>query len=163
MSLLQWKLNADFGEIYLVASKKGLTHVALSPQPFPFVADLNGPDLQLQILAKAADQLTAYFRGERRTFDLPLDRAGTRFQNQVWQALSEIPFGTTCSYKDIATRINNPRAVRAVGSANGKNPLCIVVPCHRVIAADGGLGGYSGGLAFKRRLLGLENPHVLSV
>lgn len=111
----------------------------------------HGP--QIKILAEAKKQLEEYFAGNRREFDLPLDMDGTPFQKAVWKELKRIPFGTTCSYGDIARKIKNRRAVRAVGGANGKNPLCIIVPCHRVIASDGSLGGYSGGLDLKRALL----------
>jgi len=101
-------------------------------------------------------QLAGYLAGERRVFDLPLAPAGTDFQRRVWQALQDIPFGATRSYADLAEASGNPRAVRAVGQANRRNPIGVVIPCHRVIAADGGLGGYAGGLVRKRRLLALE-------
>jgi methylated-DNA-[protein]-cysteine S-methyltransferase len=109
-----------------------------------------------RVLDDAARQLGAYFAGELRDFDLPLRPQGTPFQIAVWKALREIPYGETHSYADIARRIGRPTAVRAVGRANGQNPLAIVVPCHRVIGADGSLTGYSGGLELKRALLELE-------
>jgi len=102
-------------------------------------------------------QLAAYFAGERRRFDLPLDPAGTPFQLSVWRALCAIPYGETISYGELARRIDAPRAVRAVGAANGQNPLAIVIPCHRVIGHDGRLTGYGGGLPVKRALLALEH------
>ncbi|MFT3904809.1 MAG: methylated-DNA--[protein]-cysteine S-methyltransferase [Steroidobacteraceae bacterium] len=108
------------------------------------------------ILHLATQQLEEYFAGRRRRFDLPLQFSGTPFQKQVWQALLEIPFGQTRSYADIARRLNNPNAVRAVGAANGRNPLSIVAPCHRVIGANGTLTGFAGGLATKAFLLELE-------
>lgn len=111
---------------------------------------------QIQILKKTVAQLEQYFKGQRQKFELPVDIIGTDFQIQVWQALAQIPFGKTVSYSDIARKIKNPKAVRAVGSANGKNPLAIIVPCHRVIAADGTMGGYAGGLKLKKALLDLE-------
>ncbi|MEZ5567004.1 MAG: methylated-DNA--[protein]-cysteine S-methyltransferase [Halioglobus sp.] len=107
-------------------------------------------------LDACALQLGEYFSGTRRSFELPMATSGTAFQETVWQALRNIPFGEVRSYRDIATAIGNPGAVRAVGAANGKNPLPIVVPCHRVIGNDGRLTGFSGGLAAKRWLLELE-------
>lgn len=108
------------------------------------------------ILVRAAQQLQEYFAGTRNRFDLELEFAGTDFQKKVWQALLTIPFGETRSYSEIARQIGNPSAVRAVGAANGKNPLSIVAPCHRVIGASGKLTGFAGGLEAKERLLMLE-------
>jgi methylated-DNA-[protein]-cysteine S-methyltransferase len=108
------------------------------------------------VLAAVRAQLTEYFAGERREFDLPLRAAGTPFQQSVWSALREIPYGETRSYADIAREVGRPNAVRAVGAANGSNPLAIVVPCHRVIASDGRLAGYGGGVSLKARLLAME-------
>src|SRR5260370_23383059 len=102
-------------------------------------------------------QLQAYFRGELKEFDLPLALEGTDFQLRVWNALRTIPYGETISYAQLARRIGNPRAVRAVGFANGSNPIPIIVPCHRVIGSDGGLTGFGGGLSTKEKLLGLES------
>ena len=107
----------------------------------------------------ARGQLEAYFAGERREFSLALAPAGTAFQLHVWQALRAIPYGQTISYGELAHRIGNPRAVRAVGLANGRNPLSIIVPCHRVIGTNGTLTGYGGGLERKRFLLALESAH----
>jgi methylated-DNA-[protein]-cysteine S-methyltransferase len=106
--------------------------------------------------ADARRQLAEYFDGRRRHFDLRLAPEGTPFQTRVWAELCRIPFGTTISYRELAARIGQPAAVRAVGLANGRNPIAIVVPCHRVIGADGSLTGYGGGLDRKRYLLGLE-------
>lgn len=108
------------------------------------------------LLRDAASQLDDYFAGTRRTFDLPLAPTGTGFQLEVWQALRAIPYGETISYAQLATRIGKPSAMRAVGAANGRNPLPIVVPCHRVIGADGTLTGFGGGLPTKHFLLTLE-------
>jgi methylated-DNA-[protein]-cysteine S-methyltransferase len=108
------------------------------------------------MLRVAADQLAAYFAGERTDFDLPLSPSGTPFQLSVWRALLSIPYGETISYRELARRIGNAKAVRAVGAANGRNPIPIIVPCHRVIGADGSLTGYGGGLPRKRLLLELE-------
>lgn len=107
-------------------------------------------------LAACAAQLSEYFAGERRAFDLPLAPAGTAFQRRVRAALLQIPYGELRSYREIARAIGQPNAVRAVGAANGRNPLPIVVPCHRVVGSDGSLTGFAGGLEVKRRLLELE-------
>lgn len=104
-------------------------------------------------MARAAEQLAAYFAGRRRAFELPLAPGGTAFQRQVWAALCGIPFGATISYGELAARLGRPGASRAAGGANGRNPIAIIIPCHRVVAADGGLGGFSGGLEVKARLL----------
>ena len=107
-------------------------------------------------LAPFVEQFAAYFAGRLRRFDLPLAATGTPFQQAVWQALCDIPYGETVSYLQIAEAIGNPRAVRAVGAANGRNPLSIIVPCHRVIGRSGELTGYGGGIPIKRWLLALE-------
>ncbi len=106
--------------------------------------------------AAVREQLAEYFAGHRREFDVPLALEGTPFQREVWRALQDIPYGTTTSYGEVARRIGRPSAVRAVGLANGRNPVSIIVPCHRVIGASGSLIGYGGGLERKRRLLALE-------
>jgi len=111
------------------------------------------------LFVDAISQLRAYFAGEKQSFDLPLKLEGTAFQQRVWQALQEIPYGETCSYKDIALRIGAAAAVRAVGLANGRNPISIIVPCHRVIGTNGTLTGYGGGLPRKRWLLQHEAAH----
>jgi methylated-DNA-[protein]-cysteine S-methyltransferase len=108
------------------------------------------------VIKKAATRLAEYFDGKRRSFDLPLALKGTDFQIAVWKALLTIPAGETRSYQDIAVQIGKPKAVRAVGMANNRNPLVIIVPCHRVIGKDGSLTGYGGGLPVKRYLLDLE-------
>ena len=111
------------------------------------------------LIKEACHQLSEYLKGERQIFDLPLNPKGTDFQKRVWQALCDIPYGETRSYKQIAEAIGNPKAVRAVGMANNRNPITIVVPCHRVIGADGKLVGYGGGLEMKEFLLRLETIH----
>jgi methylated-DNA-[protein]-cysteine S-methyltransferase len=112
------------------------------------------------LLERAGAQLDEYFAGRRRDFDLPLAPAGTEFQRQVWAVLRTIPFGTTWSYAEVARRIGRPRAVRAVGAANGQNPIGIVIPCHRVVGSDGSLTGYGGGLPRKRWLLAHERGEL---
>lgn len=113
-------------------------------------------DEKPEMFAQAIEQLDAYFAGQLQDFDLPLEPSGTAFQKQVWRALRQIPYGQTTSYKAIAEAVGAPRAVRAVGSANGRNPLPVVVPCHRVVGANGKLTGYSGGLGRKEWLLAHE-------
>ena len=108
------------------------------------------------LLTEAFRQLEEYFRGERKNFDLPLELHGTDFQRRVWQELLKIPYGETVSYKNIAERVGNPYAARAVGMANNKNPIPIIIPCHRVIGSNGKLVGYAGGLELKQKLLELE-------
>jgi methylated-DNA-[protein]-cysteine S-methyltransferase len=110
--------------------------------------------------AEVIRQLKAYFRGELKQFDLPLALEGTDFQLRVWNALRAIPYGETISYAQLAERIGNPKAVRAVGLANGSNPVPIIVPCHRVIGSDGSLTGFGGGLSTKKMLLELENKQL---
>ena len=112
------------------------------------------------LLHQAAQQLQAYFAGERDSFDVPLDLQGTAFQRSVWQALLRIDAGTTCTYGDIAAALGQPSAVRAVGGAVGRNPLSVIVPCHRVVGRDGTLTGYAGGMDRKRALLRLERAAV---
>lgn len=149
-------LGSPLGELTLCGDGESLTAVCLPMQRHrpPIAPDAvadAGP------FADAVDQLDAYFAGDRTAFDLPLAPRGTRFQRQVWEALRAIPYGTTTSYGALAAGIGNPAAVRAVGLANGRNPIPIVVPCHRVIGSDGALTGYGGGLEAKRLLLDLES------
>lgn len=112
------------------------------------------------LLEQAVRELEEYFAGTRRAFTVPLSPAGTAFQKQVWAALEEIPYGETASYGDIAARIGNPKACRAVGGANHRNPIPILIPCHRVIGSAGQLTGYGGGLEIKTALLALEAAHT---
>lgn len=152
----QWRMNSKIGPLYLTASEEGLQGIFRKKQKTPLIRSLKKTDSAARILLKTVRQLEEYLAGKRKKFNLPLDTTGTPFQKKVWEELRKIPYGKTCSYKDIANRIKNPKAVRAVGGANGRNPLCIIVPCHRVIANNGSLGGYSGGLEMKHRLLSLE-------
>jgi len=109
------------------------------------------------VFARVRTQLSEYFAGERRQFDVSLDMAGSPFQRRVWEALRDIPYGEITSYGELARRVGRPSAARAVGLANGRNPISVIVPCHRVIGADGSLTGYGGGTERKRMLLGLES------
>ena len=118
------------------------------------------PRIRSELTDRAATQINEYAAGSRRRFELPLRPAGTAFQRAVWQALCDIPYGETRSYKQIAAAVGNPAATRAVGMANNRNPIVVVIPCHRVIGADGSLTGYGGGLDMKRRLLDLETGRL---
>lgn len=144
-------IQSPLGIIEICANKAGLTSVE-------FVQSEQSETQANAHTHKAAIQLKEYFAGTRQTFDLNLAPHGTPFQRQVWDALLNVPYGKTASYSDIANQLKNPKAVRAVGAANGKNPIAIIVPCHRVIGANGTLTGYAGGLDKKARLLTLENP-----
>ena len=144
-------LSTPIGTLAIVANDHSLLQVG-------FVDKAESSVPANAITQQAFDQLQAYFAGKQITFDLPLGAQGTLFQHQVWQALQGIRYGNTCSYQDIAHRLNNPKAVRAVGAANARNPLAIVVPCHRVIGANGALTGYAGGLSRKAWLLNHETP-----
>jgi len=148
----QRRVASPIGPLFLTASAKGLTGIFWKKQPAPNA----GPAPAARVLDRAERELKSYFAGRLKKFTVPLDPAGTPFQKRVWKELGRIPYGKTSSYKEIARRVKNPKAVRAVGSANGRNPLCVIVPCHRVIASDGSIGGYSGGLGIKSKLLALE-------
>lgn len=157
MTLSHMVFPSPVGWLTLVAGDCGLTAIlweADDPARVPVGATTLRPGHP--ILARTARQLTEYFAGTRRAFDLPLDFRGTDFQKAVWSALLAIPFGETRSYGAIARAIGRPAAARAVGAANGRNPISIVAPCHRVVGADGGLAGFAGGLAAKRFLLNHE-------
>lgn len=156
---------APLGPLLLCTDGAALTAVAFSTQPdsagdladFAIDPSLVGcADEQHPVLTRAAHQLLQYVAGQRQVFDVPLRAHGTPFQKRVWDELLRIPYGQTISYQDLARRIGQPTASRAVGLANGRNPLAIVVPCHRVIGASGQLTGYGGGLPRKRWLLDLE-------
>jgi methylated-DNA-[protein]-cysteine S-methyltransferase len=151
-------LDSPLGRLLLVGSEQGLNLVHMDEQTqLPAQPDWTQADRQLDI---ACRQLDEYFNGRRRRFELPLAPKGTVFQQAVWQALLEIPFGETRTYRRQAEIIGRPGAVRAVGSANGANPLAVIVPCHRVIGSDGSLTGYAGGLARKSLLLELEGVRL---
>ncbi|MEO1060003.1 MAG: methylated-DNA--[protein]-cysteine S-methyltransferase [Actinomycetota bacterium] len=157
MTLHTRSVPSPVGELRLVASDVGLRAVLWPDEDddrVSFDDDLVPHDHP--ILDAAAQQLGEYFAGERTEFDLPLDPHGTEFQVAAWKALAEIPYGETATYGEQAERIGRPTAVRAVGAANGRNPLSIVLPCHRVVGADGSLTGFAGGLDAKRTLLDLE-------
>lgn len=150
-------IDSPVGPLQLVASGGGLVAILWGAEdrqrvPLNIVAE----DQAHAVLCETEHQLRDYFAGQRQVFDLPLDFIGTDFQQKVWQALLTIPFGETRSYAEIARQIGHPTAVRAVGAANGRNPISIVAPCHRVVGSNGALTGFAGGLAVKDFLLKLE-------
>jgi methylated-DNA-[protein]-cysteine S-methyltransferase len=158
MSATRWSpVASPLGELAVARDERGLVSVLL-PGEWPTV----DPTWQRDdaALAEAREQLDAYFAGERRSFELELAFDGTPFQLEVWNALLEIPYGETICYGELASRVGRPNAARAVGAANGANPLSIIVPCHRVIGSDGRLTGYGGGLDAKRRLLDHEAGRI---
>lgn len=160
MTELQYVFSSPTGPLYLVASEAGLKSVGWKKSKAPIAKSLKGSEPAMKFLSQAVHELTEYFKGQRKNFSVKLDAQGTEFQKKVWEQLKKIPYGKTSSYAEIAKRVKNDKAVRAVGTANGRNPLCIIVPCHRVINASGALGGYAGGLAKKTLLLELEkNSH----
>lgn len=154
--------EAPWGAVWLAATERGLCRVALNLVEEAWRRALAretglAPVYDPEALGQACVQLAEYFAGRRRAFELPLDLSGgTAFQRRVWQETARIPFGETRTYGELARSLGAEGAPRAVGQALGRNPLPIVIPCHRVVAADGGLGGYTGGLEIKRALLALE-------
>jgi methylated-DNA-[protein]-cysteine S-methyltransferase len=155
-------IDSPVGELKLVASDQGLAAILWENEDpkrvrlGPLSEDPDNP-----ILLETERQLAKYFAGKLKAFTVPLDLKGTEFQKSVWTALLTIPFGETRSYGEIARQIGKPAAVRAVGAANGRNPISIIAPCHRVVGSTGALTGYAGGLAAKERLLGLESGKVV--
>ena len=154
-SVWNW-IDSPLGKLLLVSDGQALTRLAMSPRPNDVPDDAHRDPAAL---ADVAAQLDAYFTGELTEFDLPLAPRGSEFQLRVWNALLEIPYGETASYGEIAARIGRHDTVRAVGTTNGRNPIAVIIPCHRVIGADGSLVGYGGGLDRKRLLLELEAEH----
>jgi methylated-DNA-[protein]-cysteine S-methyltransferase len=152
-------ISSPIGKLLLVASELGLQQIVFE--------DANQSDTIKNDWIKAPDklrtvsnQLAAYFRKELEIFDVKLSPQGTAFQKQIWNELIKIPYGQTCSYLDIAIAIGKPKACRAIGMANSKNPIPIIIPCHRVIGKNGKLTGYAGGLAAKAKLLQIENTEL---
>lgn len=155
------EIPSPIGQLTLVASQLGLMAIYMEKHTKP-AGDRTqwSKDPTHPILTETKKQLDSYFAGTRREFDLPLDLIGTPFQKAAWQALQKIPYGETRSYAEQATLCGKPKAVRAIGTANGRNPVSIIVPCHRVIGKNGSLTGYGGGIDRKRFLLELENAHA---
>jgi methylated-DNA-[protein]-cysteine S-methyltransferase len=157
MSLAYKTIDSPVGRLKLVASDKGLVAILWeNDKPNRVRLGAMIADQRHPILLVTERQLEQYFAGERKTFSVPLDMRGTSFQKNVWEALLAIPFGETRSYGQLAKQLGNARAMRAVGAANGRNPVSIIVPCHRVIGSSGKLIGFAGGLETKARLLSLE-------
>jgi methylated-DNA-[protein]-cysteine S-methyltransferase len=144
---------APIGLLEISGSEKGITSVS-------FVANVDNVIENPPCLRECVSQLNDYFNGKRKSFNLKLDVEGTEFQKKVWNELLKIPYGKTVSYNDIAKKLGDKEAVRAVGNANGKNPVAIIIPCHRVIGSDGKLVGYAGGLWRKKWLLNFEHKDV---
>lgn len=149
--------NTDYGKITISEENECIVEMTIGSshlKPYTLVKK------ETTLIKKAHNQIEEYFNGTRKSFDLPLAPKGTEFQKKVWKALLNIPYGYTCSYKDIAISIGNEKACRAVGNANNKNPILIIIPCHRVIGANGDLVGYGSGLELKKRLLDLEKNNL---
>ncbi|MGA5536073.1 methylated-DNA--[protein]-cysteine S-methyltransferase [Mycolicibacterium nivoides] len=160
MTTLHYRtMDSPVGLLTLAGRDGKLMHLRMVDQTYE--PSREGWETDDTAFSDAADQLSAYFAGERTEFDLELDMVGTQFQRRVWEALRTIPYGETCSYGEIARQIGSPSASRAVGLANGHNPIGIIVPCHRVIGANGSLTGYGGGLDRKRALLELERSRTM--
>lgn len=166
MKLFMGRVPTPWGEVYYAVSEKGAVAITTPGQEiaelYALLAGLGRAQATAEDatgLHRVGRELADYFRGARQNFTFPLDEGGTLFQRQVWQALRQVPYGAVQSYKDIAIAIGKPKASRAVGQANAKNPLPIVTPCHRICSADGGLGGFAGGLECKRQLLAFEKGH----
>lgn len=153
------RMESPVGPLLLVADTSGLRRIDFVNGRNPVAPDPHGRE-NAECLDETIRQLRAYFAGDLETFDLPLAPQGTPFQLSVWHRLCEIPYGETISYGELARRIGNPNASRAVGLANGSNPIPIVVPCHRVIGSNGKLTGYGGGLPIKEKLLALERRQL---
>jgi len=152
------------GKIFVASTEKGVCRLDFHTSEKKFLEELKktvGGEVvkSPRMNQKALSQLTKYVEGRLKWFDCRLDLQGTPFQQKVWKALLRIPYGRTRSYQDIAREIGHPKAFRAVGNANGSNPVSIIAPCHRVIESNGGLGGYGHGLEFKKRLLAFEKAH----
>jgi methylated-DNA-[protein]-cysteine S-methyltransferase len=155
-------LDTPIGMLLIAGDAAAVLRIQFQIDGKPANAEAGWEPSQRGPVGEAARQLREYFAGKRTGFDLPLAPRGTEFQRSVWRRLQEIPYGETISYGELARRVENPKASRAVGSANGANPLPIVIPCHRVIAGDGKLGGFGGGLPTKQALLGLEQEMLVS-
>ena len=152
----QARLPSPLGDLTLAGTDDGLAGLWFDAQRY-HPGPIDAPqDRQQRWIAQAADELDAYWRGACARFDVPLDLAGTPFQRRVWRALLDIARGCVSSYGQVAARVGAPRALRAVGAAVGRNPVSVIVPCHRVLGSDGALTGYAGGLDRKRALLALE-------
>jgi len=159
-AVYQGIIESTLGPICLAGTAEGLTRVDFQHGERPVDATPSAPS-RPDYFDQAIQELLEYFAGSRRDFSLPLAPPGTAFQQQVWQVLQQIPYGSTTTYQDLAERLGKPTASRAVGSANGRNPIAIIIPCHRVIGRDGRLRGYAGGLHIKQQLLQHEGAWLV--
>lgn len=157
------EIDTPIGRIFIRAEGGSVSEISLQrnvPEAAKFVKEETGKHAaeraDEEVLERAARELEEYFRGERRAFDVPIETKGTPFEEKVWKALREIPYGETRSYGEIAGRIGSPKGARAVGGACGRNPVLIMTPCHRVVGSKGNLTGFTGGLDIKEKLLKLE-------
>lgn len=152
------RVSAPFGDLTVVASDAGVRYVTFDNDAHPksYVGMTVTNNASHPVVARTVRQLNEYLAGKRREFDVPLDLVGTEFQVQAWRALADVPFGSTTSYARQAASIGRPTATRAIGAANGRNPVVIVLPCHRIVGADGSLTGFGGGLPVKKWLLDHE-------
>ena len=146
--------DSPVGKLVIGEENGAITRVTWTQLPKEYLQE------ETVLISECRNQLEEYFAGNRMNFDLPLAPKGTAFQQKVWSALQEIPYGEVCTYKDIAVAIGNPKGCQAVGGANGKNPVAIIIPCHRVIGKNGKLVGYAGGMENKEFLLELEKSHL---
>ncbi len=144
--------ETTIGRLQIFADSEYITGISFFEKKIP-----NAIEKETFLIKKMRSELEEYFNGKRKSFEVPIKPSGTSFQQTVWKALLEIPYGKTCSYKQIAEIIGKPTACRAVGMANNRNPIPIIIPCHRVVGANGDLTGYAGGLDVKRKLLQIEN------
>ena len=149
-------METVIGRICIAGTDNAITHLLLPGEAPP----AGSTEAETALLLQAADELREYFAGKRKSFDLPLSPQGTAFQQRVWNSLLQIPYGETRSYKQIAESIGCPAGCRAVGGANNRNPISVIIPCHRVIGANGSMVGYGGGLKRKEYLLALEAAHL---
>lgn len=152
-----WEIESQLGKILLSSDGENLRGLFFSPFEYPVESKL-----KLPLFEEASRQLTAYFDGKLTTFDLPIHLVGSPFQVKVWQELLKIPYGTTITYRQLAERVGDVKSIRAVGRANGQNPIPIIVPCHRVMGSNGKLIGYGGGIEKKLFLLKLERSILFS-
>ncbi len=157
MKYITMELSTPLGEMILAADGKAIVALLWKREELARIGiEASTESASHPLLKRAAKQLKEYFAGTRREFDLPLDLQGTIFQKRIWRELRKIPFSQTWSYQELARRAGNPLAIRAAGTANGKNPICILVPCHRVVRLTGAPGGYAGGMENKAWLLAME-------
>lgn len=146
--MYQYSYDTPIGKLYIAEKNDTIIKVSF----FPVINE----EKETSLIKETYNELCEYFKGQRKTFNIPISLQGTEFQLKIWQELSKIPYGETRCYKDIACAVGNPKASRAVGMANNKNPIAIIIPCHRVIGSNGNLTGYAGGLGIKEKLLAIE-------